>query len=307
MLARLRALAIFAVLCTLACHRSRPLELPSDVPRHACASTGVAACEAACTEHSDGQACLVASVAHGQALTVPHDDAAMEAFELRACDLGVGLACEYYANNFRHSDRADELERAHEYYDRACRLGRGRSCTRAGYTLLKPDPTGEPADARTALRYLRRACEAGEAWSCSVMGDLQTFGIGTAKNPQLAAISYRSACDGGNANGCHNAEGNADHWLSVRYDLLFERLHDPDPAIVLKDAPPGFRTKVAARVCMAHDEFAPRQVEVTESSGQTALDAVIVDTLQGWRLRTWPRLATEQPVCFGFAFIIAKQ
>lgn len=307
MLAPLRVPGCLALLCILGCHGSRPLELPSDAPQHTCASTGVSACETACNQQSDGEACLVASIAHGQGLTVPKDDASMKAFERRACDLGVALGCEYYANNFARSKQAEELELSREYFDRACRAGRGSSCSRAGQILLSPTTPGEPADARAALGYFRQACEAGEPWSCSVMGDLQTFGIGTPKNPTMAATSYRTACDGGDANGCHNAEGAAEHWLTVRYDLLLEALHDPDPAFLLQDAPPGWRAKVTARVCMAHDALEPKHVEVIESSGQPALDAVVVDTLQGWRLRAWPSLKLEQPVCFGFSFHIAKQ
>jgi TPR repeat protein len=116
------------------CAGSRPFELPSDgqIPAHPCTDAGVASCERACNEDADGDACLVASIAHGRGLGGPKDPASMQAFERRACELGVALGCEHFANNFFRSEDDDELDLAREHYERACRGGRAEACARAG-------------------------------------------------------------------------------------------------------------------------------------------------------------------------------
>ena len=176
-----RSFLLALLLHAAACAGQRPFELPVDAqtPPHPCTESGVASCERACNEEADGDACLVASVAHAMGLGTPEDEASMQAFERRACELGVALGCESFANNFRRSKDEDELELAREHYERACRGGLARACASAGMLALRLDANGEPKDARAAFELHAQACDGGDLSACEDVGDMLTFGIGT--------------------------------------------------------------------------------------------------------------------------------
>jgi TPR repeat protein len=292
-----------------ACRGSRPFELPprTEVPAHPCADSGVSTCERACNEQSDGDACLVASVAHAEGLGGPKDSASMQAFELRACDLGVALGCEHYANNFRRSEDEDELDLAREHYERACRGGRAENCARAGSLALRLDADGEPQDARAAFELYGRACDGGALWACAVVGDMLTFGIGTSVDVERAAASFRKACAPDEPAGCHNAEPHAEHWLTGGVAVMFEQLHAPDPVFAVEGAPYGWRVVIVTRTCFGHAAIEPVSVQLVEPSGVPELDALVLETLQGWRFRARPGWTFEQPVCVPNVFDIRKQ
>lgn len=304
-----RLLLTTGLFFTTACRGSRPFELPprTEVPAHPCVDSGVSACERACNEQSDGDACLVASVAHAEGITVREDAASMQAFELRACDLRVALGCEYYANNFSRSQNEDELDVAREHYERACRGGRADACAKAGRLGLRLDADGQPEDARAAFELYGRACDGGALGACSVVGDMLTFGIGTSVDAERAAESFRKACAGDYPTGCHNAEEHAEHWLYGTEDVLLERLHAPDPAFVLENAPNGWRAVIVARTCFTDEALEPVSAQIVESSGQPSLDAVVLETLHGWRYRVRPEWKLERPVCVPNVFDIRKQ
>lgn len=80
-------------------------------------------------------------------------------------------------------------------------------------------------------------------------------------------------------------------------DVLFERLHDPDPVPALKNVSSGWKTKIVTHTCMTHESLEPQRVHVLESSGQPALDESVVAAIQGWRIRTRPGWKFERPVC----------
>ena len=301
-------LLLHASVCASACAGKRPFELPArtEVPRHPCADWGVAECERACNEEADGGACMVASLAHGQGLGGPEDRASMQAFEQRACELGVALGCEYFANNFFRSEDPDELDVAREHYDRACLGGRANACWSAGILALRLDADGEPKDPRAAFERYQQACDGGEPLACATVGDLLTFGIGTRADPQAAAASFRKACDGNIPAGCHNAEPHAEHWLTGAVSVLLEPLHAPDPAFSIANAPSGWHAEMVTRTCFTHASIEPVSVHLVESSGQPSVDAVVLGTLHGWRYRARPGWTFEQPVCLPNVFGIRK-
>lgn len=302
-------LLLHAPVTTAGCAGKRPFELPArtEVPSHPCADWGVAECERACNEEADGDACMVASIAHGQGLGGPKDAASMQAFERRACELGVALGCEYFANDFVRSEDPDELDLAREHYDRACLGGRASACSSAGILALRLDATGEPRDPRAAFERYQQACDGGEPLACGTAGDLLTFGIGTPANAEAATASFRKACDGAIPAGCHNAVPHAEHWLAAgTVDVLLEQLHAPDPAFSIENAPSGWHAEMVTRTCFTHASIEPVSVRLVESSGQPTVDAVVLGTLHGWRYRARPGWTFEQPVCLPNVFGIRK-
>lgn len=302
-----RVLVALSLVATLACAGNRPFELPAtlQVPRHPCADGGVATCERACNEDADGDACLVASIAHAEGLGGPRDAASMQAFELRACDLGVARGCQHYANNFSRSSDEGELDTAREHYERACRGGLLYACEQAGGLALRLDAQGEPRDAVAALELYARACDEGELGACAVVGDLLTFGIGAHANAEQARVRFRQACEGDDPVGCHNAGAPAEHWLSASVvEVLLERLHAPDPVLSVSNVPSGWHALVVTRTCFAREGIEPVSVHVVVPSGQPPIDAIVLGTLHGWRYRVRPGWKLERPVCLPNVFDI---
>jgi len=66
--------------------------------------------------------------------------------------------------------------------------------------LLRGTP--DPALAKSAALEFARACEAGDAASCSAVGVMTESGRGVAPDERLAARYYDRACSSGNARGC---------------------------------------------------------------------------------------------------------
>lgn len=288
------------LLLTPACRTgSTPFQLPprTEVPPHPCADWGVRSCESACTTQSDGDACLVASVAYAAGIGVRKDSAAMERLELRACELGVAQGCENYANNFRRSADPDETDLAREYYDRACEGGRAESCVWVGMLALRLDANAEPRDPSTAVARHQQACDGGVAWACATLGDLLTFGIGTAPDPARAAESFRKACEGKDTVGCHNLEDPTEHWLTGTEAVLLDPLYTPDPVFVPGQVPAGERVRVVTRTCFTHASSEPVRVRLVQPSGLRSVDALLLGTLQGWRIRARPGRTLAHPVC----------
>jgi hypothetical protein len=257
----------------------------------------VRSCATACTEQSDGEACLVASVAYSEGIGVRKDLAAMQTFERRACELGVMLGCEYYANNFLRSRHEDEQALAREHYERACEGGRMTSCAGAGAMALRLDAEGKPRDPRAALERYTQACDGGVTWACDTAGDLLTFGIGTTPDRERAAESFRKACEAKSVTGCHNLQEAEEHWLSGATDVLIDALHSPEPMLVPQQLPASEPVRVVTRTCVTQGALEPVRVRVIESSGQKPIDAQVIGTLQGWRIRVRPGWTVDRPVC----------
>ena len=77
------------------------------------------------------------------------------------------------------------------------------SCTRVG--VRKAFGTrGYKRDYKSALIFLKKGCEGGDAQGCKEMGVMFEHGRGTAKNFKKAAELYETACTGKIANACNN-------------------------------------------------------------------------------------------------------
>jgi len=134
-----------------------------------------------------------------------------------------------------------------------------------------------------------------------------TFGIGTTVDAERATDSFRKACAGNYPAACHNAEEHAEHWLYGTEGVLLERLHAPDPALVLENVPSGWKAVLATSTCFTNEALEPVSVHIVESSGQPSLDAAVLEALHGWRYRVRPEWKLELPVCLPNVFHIRKQ
>jgi hypothetical protein len=288
-----RGVVYLLAISALGCRLGSPLVLNADEPQHACASSGVSACGDACTRDDDGQACLVASLAYGDGRGVPMNHAMNHAYEKEACELGVAQGCGYYANNFS-SESSEDLRIANEYHERGCTGGWARSCVTLGSMALRIDASGKPTSPRVALKRYDEACTRGDSLGCSSAGDLHTLGLGTEPNPAVAKDLYQQACEGGRINVCHNAEDDAELWLSIPTDTLFDVAHTFfRPA----NAPPGWSVPVVARLCLTRDSPEPKRVEITTSPNEPKLDALFVEMFESWRFHARPWLTSNKTFC----------
>lgn len=297
---RARAIAGLVAAFSHGCGGTTPLVLNPDEPQHPCAQSGVSACKQACKRKDDGQACLVTSVAYAYGLEVEKDYDLMVSYELRSCELGVGQGCEYYANNFVGNEQYSSV--AAEYYEKSCDAGWTRGCMRLGSLFLRRDAGGKPTDPGAALEHYRKACSKGISRSCSALGDLQTLGIATDMDPTAGKSSYAKACNDDDVNGCHNAEDDGELWLTIPLGTVFEGVHMPDPFFRAANAPPGWHTAIKTRLCVARSSPEPTRVEIVESSGYSEIDALVLDTLQSWRVRARPSMTSELSLCINASF-----
>lgn len=76
---------------------------------------------------------------------------------------------------------------------------------------------------------------------------------------------------------------------------------------MLENAPSGWHAVVVTSTCFNAEALEPVSAHIIESSGQPALDAVVLETLHGWRYRVRPEWTLELPACVPNVFDIRKQ
>jgi TPR repeat protein len=92
---------------------------------------------------------------------------------------------------------------------RACQAGNARSCSALGLMYL--DGLGVPTDFQHAFDLLRSSCTANDGRGCNGVGLLYSQGIGVKRDKERAAEFYQRACDHDYSSGCSNA---ADDFLT---------------------------------------------------------------------------------------------
>ncbi len=115
------------------------------------------------------------------------------------CNLDWSPACHNLGVIFeRGSGIPVDLERAREFYGRACRLGNGKSCYNLGktVTLLKEETL--------ALKYLEKGCQLGVSKSCNDMGALLERLPPARRDWKRVERAYERACSSGEPLGCYN-------------------------------------------------------------------------------------------------------
>jgi TPR repeat protein len=140
--------------------------------------------------NGEATSCLGAARIHRSSLGDPPDLRAAEAEELRACTLGLGLACEAAGDHAAAKDAIALYQRACDLppslpraclklaqanetsnapppaisasYRHACELLSANACRWLSEHAASPDPESPAIDAA-----FQRFCDAGEAWACA--------------------------------------------------------------------------------------------------------------------------------------------
>ncbi len=276
------------------CSKTKPLNLENPtIAEHApaCAEQGLTACELAC-EAGDGWACLAASYAYGHGDGARKNETRMAELEERGCAAGLGEACRWASRNFELDD-----PRAKPLLVRGCELDHGESCGLAAMIELVAAPQ-EPAGLQGAIEHLDRGCELDDAWSCAARGDLYELGLGGAADSAAARPMHERACKLEVAASCRNLQDPDRVWSVLPLPTLFGHLHMPDPNITFD----GFQTQVTEALVVKLGYCLESKPEATavllESSGEPALDGVMVDTINEWRLSLGPLFPEGKTVCF---------
>jgi TPR repeat protein len=143
----------------------------------ACEGGDLDACEALARAYRDGDG-------------VARDPARSASYYLRACEAGRAPACTAQAAVLRRSGDKRLLPAARLADLRACVLRRADSCR----ILLAEFPELDLGP-RQVARRTTRACKAGDAAACLMLGHLTSNGLGVERDVREAARLYRRGCD----------------------------------------------------------------------------------------------------------------
>jgi hypothetical protein len=291
-----------ALLLMVACqHKIDATVLDEPSP---CAEQGVEACESKC-ESGDGDACLTASLAYG-----PRDPARMMQLELRGCELGVGQACDFYANDFKGGEgggRTLDLDRARTYSVRGCQLGSRDACN-----WLVRDAFGTPEenkalrDPEAARAAWTMACEFDRG-ACWGLADLEKIGLGGPRDEASAAKHYAAACGDSEKDRASCLQRHAEPnevWLHPVNWRVLDWVRQVDPNFDLEGSMPGEEFESEVGVCFHRDAYEPDGPRVLAASHSEALDAALLETLMGWRAKTRPPFPEAMSACVSIRYVI---
>jgi TPR repeat protein len=154
----------------------------------------------------------------------------------RACDAGDAAGCFQAALKLASgSGAARSARQAHELFAKACSLGEQQACRRdpaegCSEKLVRKDDAyanGEGcwfarACATGDAAGCAKECDAGHVESCYTLGQMYWDGNGVEKSLDLAAATWKRACDGGLALGCVH-QGYATRPHDDRVIAVYER------------------------------------------------------------------------------------
>ncbi len=103
------------------------------------------------------------------------------------------------------SERKGDFTRAVELYSRACDAGVARACTMLGALVWQG--RGVEGDPARAFALYMRACDGGDMAGCFSAGVCHRTGACAEKNEAVANTLIQRACDGGDARACANLGG----------------------------------------------------------------------------------------------------
>ena len=93
------------------------------------------------------------------------------------------------------------IEKARELYEKACNKGNAQSCTIMGNMYIIGD-SNLTRDYTKAVIFLTKACDGDDAEGCSLMGTLHLNGQGVEKNVSKSVQLYQKSCDKENPISC---------------------------------------------------------------------------------------------------------
>lgn len=175
-------------------------------------------CEPACSR-GDARACEIAGLGYLDGRIVTRDLARARIMLERACKGGSALACSGWAKMAQDDQGVSlPKARQNTLLDLGCKQGDGNACHRLGAQLLDATSASPAAtNLQRAHDYFERACDADEVLGCLQLGiDAKTGRVGQ-KDVVKAATLLSDACSQDVAVGCYelaelqNAPGTAVH------------------------------------------------------------------------------------------------
>ncbi|MEJ7599559.1 MAG: tetratricopeptide repeat protein [Kofleriaceae bacterium] len=179
---------------------------------------GLALLETTCTA-GHGASCTLLGFLSSRGRGVSKDDKrAMTYFE-QGCKLDDLEGCVYVGEL---ASRTGEYPSSRIAYQRACELGSGVACARAGVQFEngiggEKLPTAATPLFEKALELLKPRCP-GDGSACYVVGWLHENGKGTPKNLPTAIDAYRAGCATGSGDSCMNLATALDHGAGGKVD-----------------------------------------------------------------------------------------
>ena len=157
-----------------------------------CDPGDAADCDAQC-QRGNADSCAIAGALHSKG---GDDKAALELF-VKGCNGQSAEAC--FNLGALAYNAAHDVDSALKALKPACQLGYAPGCQQLA-KLYSGKPAGP--DLAAVASFAFRACNAGDAASCFVIGDMLTTGAGMPADPARGAIMAKRGCDGGIAEGC---------------------------------------------------------------------------------------------------------
>ena len=182
------------------------------------AKRGLALLEDNC-KAGHGSSCTLLGFLYSRGRGVVKDDKRAMEYFVKGCGLDDLEGCVYVGEL---AYRTGEYPNSRIAYQRACELGSGVACARAG-ALFEGGVGGEklPTAAaplfEKALELLKPKCP-GDGAACYVVGWLYENGKGTPKNAGAAIDAYRAGCTTGSGDACMNLATALDKGLGGKVD-----------------------------------------------------------------------------------------
>lgn len=151
-------------------------------------------------ELGDGSSCNDLGVAYARGQGVAKDRERAHAFYEQACKAKLDLGCLNYGRSLNAAGRPDE---ARPYTQAACDKGLADGCYELGVAALR----GAPTDAVRALDAFKKGCEAADpsADACGAMGVIYAQGFAPIPADLAKAEAlFSSACEKGSFESCKN-------------------------------------------------------------------------------------------------------
>ena len=157
-----------------------------------------------CRTERDPMACnrLAYSYERGERGVVRDLQKAAE-YYARACDRGVAIACGNVGFLLESGQLGSrDYASASVRYQTGCSAGNGRSCGNLG--MLYDSGDGVPRDLQRANDLFLRGCDLGSGAACTNLGFSYEQGRGVPVMERRALALYRTGCEQGNYRGCGN-------------------------------------------------------------------------------------------------------
>jgi TPR repeat protein len=151
----------------------------------------------------DAAACSEAGSQYLNGVGMTPNKAAANQFFRQGCDGGDAMGCWALGSQETGQRRASLLAKARDLAPKACSAGSARDCSVVGQMSLKGE--GVPRDPSAAVLPLQRACDASLIGACMSLGLLLYSGAsGVPRDQVQSAIAFRRACDGGIGAACRS-------------------------------------------------------------------------------------------------------